>query len=444
MNFIYNNSPVLLQSIFTSIYGYKIKRERYNKEYINYFNLLKKEAVNQENELEKLLFHLKKYINFYDDYLEDIDLENSSAFEVLKTLPIIDKKTIRNNIDQFTLDKKSGITFKTGGTTGEPLTVYFSKEDIAKRTAFLDFFKYKNGVYPLSKRSSFTSKPIIPNFQSRTKKVARYNLAINQQLFSGYILDEKNAKYYIKELNKFKPESLDGLTSSIYYISKYILQNNIKLEFTPKAIFPTAETLLKEQKETIEKAFNCRVFNQYASGEGAPFICEDRNQELIVSNETGIFEFYKIDSEENLYEMIVTSLINKNTPIVRYKIGDAVRLDSSEPEIDNFKKKVKVEEILGRSTEYLIGANNKRVSSVNLVNSIRQALTKDYSIQFIQNEKSSIIINIYYDEKFYHELLNLKKRIEEKTGINISINLTKKFKKTNNGKVKFIINNVNE
>ncbi len=78
-------------------------------------------------------------------------------------------------------------------------------------------------------------------------------------LYSSFHLTEGNIPYYIESLNNFKPEAIDGFVSSIYEIAFYIKRKNVKLEFQPKVIFPTSETLTEEHRKTIEEAFNCKV-----------------------------------------------------------------------------------------------------------------------------------------------------------------------------------------
>ena len=87
----------------------------------------------------------------------------------------------------------------------------------------------------------------------KRKSFWRYNEPLNQLLLSAYHLKEENLQYYIQKLNNFKPETLDGYTTALHRIAKYILDNEIKLDFKPIAIFPTAEALTDEMKRDIEK-----------------------------------------------------------------------------------------------------------------------------------------------------------------------------------------------
>src|SRR5690606_27116078 len=129
-------------------------------------------------------------------------------------------------------------------------------KDISRKMAYLDFFKEKHGVYKGMKRASIGGRVIIPNNQKKAI-FWRFNKPLNQLLLSAYHADGDNLKYYINKLNEYKPHSIDGFTTTIYRMAKFILEKNLKLSFKPIAIFPTAEALTDEMRNVIQMAFKC-------------------------------------------------------------------------------------------------------------------------------------------------------------------------------------------
>src|SRR5699024_4177738 len=127
-------------------------------------------------------------------------------------------------------------------TKGNRLIGYSNPINMTKSRAFLDYFKSLHGVEKGMRRACFTGRSVMSDKQKR-KIFWRYNKPLNQKLFSSFHADGENLKYYIRKLNKFKPQSIDGFTNVIYRIANYININKIQLEFTPLAIFPTAESL---------------------------------------------------------------------------------------------------------------------------------------------------------------------------------------------------------
>lgn len=443
---IYDKSPILIQNLLTTIKGYQLKKRRYNDLYyknIKYYQGIKNIHEEQEIQIKSLLKHLKYNIPYYKNYLYNIPNENLDK-DILLSLPVISKENLRENINKFlNEDHKEIYKGKTGGTTGKSLNVYTNKEDSAKRMAYLDFFKLTHGVEPFSKRASFTGKEIIPYKQNKSV-FWRYNFAINQVLYSGFHVIEKNIPLYIKSLNRLKPAMIDGFPTSIYRIAKYINSNNIKLNFKPTCIFPTAETLLDHHRAEIEKAFNCPVRDQYASSEGAPFITECKKGKLHLNIETGYFNLKPYNIKQNLYELIVTSFLNYTTPIVQYRIGDLVEYKDEQIVCECGNKSPIVKRILGRQSDYLVSSKNGKVTSVNMSNAIKNAPNSIIACQFVQEKLEEIIVNMVIDGDKFKESDNnniteaLKYRFGE--DVQVKFNFIEELPKEKSGKTLFIKN----
>src|SRR5699024_4409563 len=307
-----------------------------------------------------------------------------------------------------------------------------------------DYFKAKHGVFLGMKRVSIGSQPIVPSKQKK-KIFWRYNYLLNQLYFSAFHADAENLKYYIKKLNDFKPQTIDGYPTVIHRLAKYIINHNIELSFTPIAIFPTAEALTSEMKKDIEEAFGCPVRNQYASSEGAPFITENRNGELEINPETGVFELKHI--EKNIYELIVTGFYTTTTPLLRYKIGDSVELFNQLPK--NYSQKdIRIKRIIGRNNDFLQSNERGIVTNVNLSTALKVGERSIVSAQFIQNFLDEI--NVYLILKPGTNREMLEKKLTKELNLRFG-NSTRyifkyvdKIEKTSGGKTRFTINNLKD
>jgi phenylacetate-CoA ligase len=214
----------------------------------------------------------------------------------------------------------------TSGTTGSPLTVYYSKQDFARRHAFLDRCRRWAGVRIGQKRATFTGRSIVPPGQ-RKPPFWRYNSPGKQLLFSAYHLSARNLPEYVEAMRKFQPEIIDGYPSAIHIVADHMLRNGSVETVRPRAILVSAETVLEHQRTAIETAFKAKLYNQYASSEGAPFVSECQNGRLHVHLDSGIVEI--LDSENNpvvpgeMGQMVVTSFTTHVVPLLRFAIGDA-------------------------------------------------------------------------------------------------------------------------
>ena len=292
------------------------------------------------------------------------------------------------------------------------------------------------------RRVSVGGKKIIPNNQKK-KIFWRFNKPLNQLMISSYHADGENLKYYIQKFNEFKPETLDGFTTVLHRIAKYILENDIKLEFTPIAIFPTAEALTDEMRLDIENAFQCPVRNQYASSEGAPFITENQDGEYEINVETGVFEFEHVQG--NIYELIVTGFYTTSTPLLRYKIGDSVEL--KEPLSSNYTQKdIKVKRIIGRNNDFLQSKDKGIVTNINLSTAIRTLGNDVVESQFIQNRIDLIEVNLIVsketDKRQIEKKLNSELKVRFGDNTKFKFNFVDKLDKTKGGKTRFTINNI--
>lgn len=445
IQFIYNHSPIFFQNFMASVQGSIFLKQRYTKHYYDEFEILKNcndfEQL-QQVRLQNFYDYIKNNSNYYKEklknYSDEISVNNLNYF------PILTKDDIRTNVEEIiTKDKKNLIKKGTGGSTGKSMTYYSDIYDMSRKIAYLDYFKQQHGVYKGMRRVSVGGKNIIP-IKQRKKVFWRYNRPLNQLLISAYHADGENLKYYIDKLNEFKPKSLDGFTTVLHRLARYIINHQIKLSFKPIAIFPTAEALTDEMKQDIEKAFNCPVRNQYASSEGAPFITENTKGKLEINIATGVFEFEKI--QDNVYELIVTGFYTSSTPLFRYRIGDSVELEEELPK-NYTQKDVKIKKIIGRNNDFLQSREKGIITNVNLSTAIRSLDTDVIESQFIQNDLD--LVEVYLVVSKSANKSNLLKKLESELRIRFGYSTEFKFEfidkltKTQGGKTRFTINNIN-
>lgn len=448
---IYDHSPIFFQNIMTSVKGYQLKRTRYGKYYYEHLQLLKQLHTYTENQLKeyqfeefmKLLRYVKSNSKFYHELYKDIDIEKFSSVKDIKFLPIVTKEMLRKNIENvITIPKKGAVADHTGGTTGKSLTVYNRVQDIQKRMAVLDFFKLKHGFENIKmKRATFMGKHIVPPMQKK-KVFWRFNSTINQMLYSSFHLTEENIPYYISSLNDFKPDAIDGFVSSIYEVSSYIKRKGIELKFQPKVVFPTSETLTKDYRDTIEEVFSCKVRDQYASSEGAPFVWECSYGNLHYDITTGV-----IENIEGSNEILVTSFLAYGTPLIRYKIGDSMIFDDSHKRCECGFNTPLIKTIEGRKVDFLYSTNGAKINLGNISNIFKNIPNTIIKAQLIQDSLEHITVKIMVDKDFLpkHKDL-LADEIKHKFGndMKVDIKIVNDIPREKSGKYRIIINKVDQ
>lgn len=448
---LYDKSPIFFQNVMTSVAGYRNNNTRYGKIYYDHLEFLKffdklplKEKLDYQNkELIEFIHYTYENSNFYHNLYKDIDIKTIQTVDDLKQLPIIDKEMIRSNIEEVnTIPRKGAVEGHTGGTTGKSLVVLMTPDDMMKRMAMLDYFKSRVGFEHLKmKRATFNGKHIVPPNQKK-RVYWRYNASCKQMIYSSFHITEENLKYYVDNLNKFKPHAIDGFFMSICDIANYIERHNIKLDFTPIAIFPTSETLTKTGRELLEKVFKCKVYDQYASSEGAPFVTECENQVLHLELSTGVIEHF----EENSDEVLVTSFTTHGTPLIRYKIGDSMTFSKNNTECGCSVSSPIVNEIQGRKLDFLYTYDGAKINGGNVSNLFKNMPNALIRAQTIQNDLNEITILLEVDRKRYKAEYDdlLKNEFFHKFGTKtqIIIEHVREIPREKSGKFRLIKNNV--
>ncbi|WP_033543106.1 phenylacetate--CoA ligase family protein [Planococcus sp. CAU13] len=348
---IYENMPIFFQNALTSWNGYRKTRSRYGSLYYSFLIELEKQQYLNEHhaknyqarELQQLLRYVMEKSPFYMEFYKQIDIEKIRTIEDMRTLPVLDKETLAQNIHKiYTVTEQSAAEIEVSAEKGNALKIFYTKEDVQKKKAFLDFFKKQHGAINLEmKRASFNSQRIIPENQN-IKIFWRDNYFVRQRIYSSFYCTEENAAAYIENLEKYKPDFIDGLPSAIYELAKYINRNKLILSFKPAAIFPVAESIPPRQRKEIEEAFDCPMRDRYSSAAAAPFIMECVKGRMHYNLYSGIIE----STDEG--KMIVTSFNSYGTPLIRYDSGNKVELAEMQMSCECGSVHPVIEKIVGR------------------------------------------------------------------------------------------------
>ena len=447
---VYDRSPIFFQNLMTTVSGYQRNLTRYGETYYNYLKFLDEydlwsldqKLEHQRNELIAFINYAAEKSTFYKKLYFGIDLSSIQSVDDLKHLPVVDKEMLRQNLrDVVTIPHKNAVEWHSGGTTGKSLVVLSTSEDMMKRMAMLDHFKVRVGFKNLNmKRATFNGKHMVPPNQKK-KVFWRYNAACKQMIYSSFHLTKENMRYYVDSLNCFKPNALDGFFMPMYDLAGYIERHNIKLDFRPIAIFPTSETLTESGRERLERVFRCKVYDQYASSEGAPFVTECSNQVLHMELASGVFEHF----EEGSDEVLVTSFTTHGTPLIRYRIGDRMTFALNDSCECGLHSPI-VKEIQGRKLDFLYTADGAKINGGNVANLFKNIPNAIIRAQAVQHKMNEIIIKLEVDEHVYKMEYDklIKDEFIHKFGktTNILIKYVDDIPRESSGKFRMIINHV--
>jgi len=429
--------------------GYLLKRPKI----IRYFNEFKESQWKsfewlkdqQEIQLRNLVNFVYRNVPYYSKLFNQIDIKPSdiNTIEDLERIPILTKQIIKENWQDFipkNINKIKYVNGSTGGSTGVPLRYRMSVEDYERGIALL-YICFACGGYNLGdKLAVIAGSSLVPTAKSETKRKIQ-DFFLNIRHYSSFEMSEENLFKYFYDVNKWKPDIFRGYPSSIYFFSKFIQDNNLKLNFQPKAIFTTAEKLFDKQRILIEEIFKAKVFDNYGLNDGgiSAFECEEHNG-LHVGTERAILEIVNDEGKHVIEQdgkILATSLYNYALPFIRYDTGDLGIISASECSCG--RKTPLLKKISGRITDFL-KLNNVVIGSPVLTILMGKFDIEQY--QIIQNSPSSIICKIIRGKTFKIEDENfIKKSFYSHVGdISIKFDYIDSILPTRAGKYKFIIN----
>ncbi len=410
MDKIYKLAPNFLQNLMVTFYNILAYRRRYGGKYHEFLKLFKdnrnlsREALMeiQKNRYSKFVEDAISNSKFYHERFKEIN--DPTNLDNIAKLPILNKETLRTHIDVIVIetDEKLNIS-KTGGTTGKSLEVKTKVTSTQERFAMLDDFRSRLG-YKLGRKTAwFSGKDLLTQRDINRKRFWKTDFLYKVRYYSTFHIKKEYMSYYIKDLILFKPEYLVGFPSTMLDIARFGLANNYQFPpNTVKAIFPTAETVTIEMRSDIEAFFHSKIYDQYASSEGAPFIIECDKGNLHLEVQSGVFE---VLNDENLPvregKLVVTSFTTDATPLIRYDIGDSIILDDPNNICICGNNNPMAKAILGRMDDYIYSPENGKINLGNISNTLKG--TKGIlGFQVVQNSLNVLDVYIVADNKTFN------------------------------------------
>lgn len=438
-------SPHLVQNFIISVfntYQYKVRHggnyQKYREYFLRFSNASLSEIQTEQcNRLNRFLKNSVANSKWYNNF---------RGYQSLSDFDILLKNNVIENLDTITtVNEKNAVVSLTGGTTGASMKVLYTKDNIQERNALLDHFRAQYG-YKLGKRCAWFSGKNIITDKDLKKGICYKDDYINRiRFFSTFHITDANFDVYWKAFCKFAPEFMVGFPSSVYEICSMAATRGLKLENTVKAFFPTAETLLPIHRDVIQSVLGCKIADQYASSEGAPFILECEEGRLHIHPLTGIFEVV----DDNLQpaqegEVLVTSFTTEGTPLIRYRIGDRIVLAPKDKQCACGSVFPMVEAIEGRSTDYILSSSHGKVNLGNISNSTK-GVKGVISFQVVQEKLDKVDVLIVATEAFDNKHREkFKSALTERFGRNMSINMNivDNIPKEKSGKFRVVKNNL--
>lgn len=342
----------------------------------------------QWRSLLRLIQHAYETTPFYRQRFDSIGLQPSdirSPGDLLQ-IPPLTRDDLRQHLEQLWSRKyhrEALLSAATGGTTDSPVPLLRSADGLPEKTAVQIHLSSWAGLFPGDRImliwGAQQDHPPNPSWRWRIydRHIMRRTWAPTS-LFNAEVLES-----YRQTLNRFQPRAFVAYPTPLALFCEYLRECGRPFHH-PQSAVCTAEPLLADQRRVIAETLECPVFEHYGSRDFGMIAgeCEAHNG-LHVHPAAAWVEWTPIEgSNGELYELLVTDLLNYGMPVIRYKINDCVRPGPATCSCGrNFPL---IGTIEGRTTENFYLPNGDVVPGVSLTNRVLKVCPGLKKMQVIQ------------------------------------------------------------
>jgi phenylacetate-CoA ligase len=196
-----------------------------------------------------------------------------------------------------------------------------------------------------------------------------WNAGLSQLYMSSYHLSPKFLPDYVHAIQAYGVKYLYGYTSSLCALADQILRaggSPLRLQVA----LTNAEPLLDHQRSQLARAFACPVRETYGMSEASIGASQCEAGRLHLWPELGVLEVLQGDqpiADGMVGDLVSTSLLNADMPLIRYRVGDRGRLPAQKLACDCGRTLPCLESVEGRIDDQLLTRDGRRIGRLDPV-----------------------------------------------------------------------------
>jgi phenylacetate-CoA ligase len=415
---------------------------------------LEVESLNElrVNKIKDIVTYAYEHTQYYRNLLDKNNLvpEDITSIADLEKIPVLTKSDIQIYGDHMLSDiynKKDLIKDASGGSTGEP-TIFFKDLSYHQLRSADQLRHDRWSGWDLGDRFALiwgAQRDLKATQSFREFIVSRYIARIWE--LDAFEMNKIKMDAYVKTLEKIQPKMILGYANALVAFSEFLIKNYPNHLISPKGIISSAETLTQSKRETIEKAFGCKVLNRYGSREVGLIASECQQQSGLHINvdnvHVEIVKNGKVVPIGESGDILVTDLSNKGMPLIRYSLGDIGRLSKEMCSCGRTLPLMKSVE--GRSGDFFVAHDGSLVHGEYFTH-LFYGIEGVIKFQMVQESLVDIQLKIVSKDNRLKDtdINNIKNKTREILGkqCNMNVEYVKSIPPTASGKSLFTISKV--
>jgi phenylacetate-CoA ligase len=456
-NRLYGFLPLHLQNVAVSLFGYNWQQRRFGgcfqKELVGFKNRehfdSRRWAGYQNEVLSDILAHSFKYVPYYQASFRrhGVGLRNISNCETqdLSVLPFLEKHDLREfgkTSLLSTLPEKRGAFFSSSGSTGTPTQILFSHSMHQRWSAgFEARIRHWAGVDRFTPRGMIGGRRVVREGNSKPP-FYRYNYFEKQTYFSAYHVSAANAVDYLKGMRKYGARYMSGYAMSNFFLARFFQELNLNAPELD-AVITSSEKLTPAMRATFQNVYNCKTYDSWSGVEACGLVSECEHGSLHISPDMGIIELLDENDKPvkagEVGEVVCTGLLNFDQPLIRYRVGDMMRLGNKPCPCG--RNMPVIAEIIGRVEDTVIGKDGREMVRFH---GVFVDMPNVFEGQIVQHDLNTFHVNVVTNDRFSkEEEMIIKNRMTSQLGdVEVHVDRVRHIARNRNGKFKAVISHV--
>lgn len=451
---IYRRAPVWMQNIFLNLYALRIEQQRYGKSFRQLLDRWERsqwwepERIQrwQDDRLSRIVDYAYENIPFYRKRFREHSVrpEDVEGVTHLSRLPILTKDQVRAAGRELTNGDRNLVHGHTSGTTGTPLDLWYDRGMCVVNNAADWRQKMWAGMRPGDWLGLLLGRIVVP-LEQQEPPFWRVNRIHNQVWFSAFHLTSEHLPAYAEEMRRRGLRYLEGYPSTLYVVAKHLLDQGERLPLV--AVFTSSETLHAVQREVIEEAFCCTLYDFYGLAERIAFAgeCEEHEGKHLFQ-EYAVTEIVDDDGRPvpagERGWLTGTTLWNRGMPLLRYRTSDMSR-----KLVDGCpcgRGLGRISAVTTKAEDIVVTPEGRFVSPSVLTHPFKPFHQLEKS-QIIQEERDRVVVKLVAGPEFTHEdERSLLRGLRERLGDSVAVESVRveEIPPDSSGKFRWVISKV--
>jgi len=346
----------------------------------------------QVGSLQRIM-RIARSVPFYRERFDahQVNADDLRTIADISRLPILERTDLKRlGVDGMRVPGSWGMHASTSGSTGNPVRFLWPLEQMRWLDAGEARARAWMGSDVGTRRLEVRCRPV-----GRAQEVSA--LLLNTAAFHAPVVtNRREVRRLVDALAKNPPALIWGVSNALYVLAVALLEDGRTVR--AGACWSGGNHLHPHYRRAFEQAFECKVYERYATMETGLVAHECvEGGSLHVPAEGIIVEIVRADGSPvapgKIGDVLITSLHNSATPLIRYRIGD--RAVAADPRACSCGRGLPVfGRVTGRITDVLRMADGTFMTPAEAVGLAAPGANSVVDFQVVQAADRSLTINV--------------------------------------------------